>query len=88
MTDVSHQAENHNLSEQNPFYDYLKSLELTPEDIKLFISGVDNADDLPDMVLKQTSKKAISERITKVFNEFPRSKDDFYKLKSILRGGQ
>lgn len=71
----------------NYFYKFLKSLDFTSDDINLIISGADNADDLPAIALKIASNKATSEKIKNVFNEFPRSKDDFYKLKSLLKGG-
>lgn len=84
---VSHQIEEQNLLASNYFYKFLKSLDFTSDDINLIISGADNADDLPAIALKIASNKATSEKIKNVFNEFPRSKDDFYKLKSLLKGG-
>ena len=85
-TNASNQIEKQDILEQNNFYGFLKSLGLTHDNIKLIISRVDNVDELPDMVSNLTSTKGASEKITRVLNDFQRSKDDFYKLKSIVRG--
>ena len=77
----SDQREDQILLEQNSFYNFLKSLHLTPDTIKQMMAGVNNADDLSTLAFKLTSNNGISEKIKKVFNDFPGSKDDFEKLK-------
>ena len=83
-TNVSNQIEKQDTMEQNDFYGFLKSLGLTHDNIKLIISSVHNVDELPGEVSKLTSMKGASEKITRILNDFQRSKNDFYKLKSML----
>ena len=72
--------------EANKFYTFLKSLGLTHENIELITSSVDNVDGLPDFVETHTSIKGASEKIRRVINDFQSSKDDFNRLKSMIKG--
>jgi hypothetical protein len=70
----------------NNFYRFLRSIGLTSKDVKLIFSNVNNIANLPEVVFKITSKKEISERIKRVLNDFPQSRDDFHKLQTIFKG--
>ncbi|MCE5194901.1 MAG: hypothetical protein LLF28_05510 [Nitrospiraceae bacterium] len=71
----------------NLFYSFLKSLDIKHSDIEKIVLSVDDADKLPDIVSSLTSNKGINDKVKRVLAEFPSSKDDFFKLKSILKGG-
>jgi len=76
-----------NTVDSNRFYVLLRSLGLTHDKIQLITSSVDNIDDVPQIVSTHTSNKNVSEKIKRVIDDFPASKDDFNKLKNMLQGG-
>lgn len=83
--DSDNRYENINLTEPNKFYEFLRSLGMTHENIKLIASSVENVDELPDFVASNTSLLTASEKIQRILNDFQSSRDDFYKLKSIIK---
>lgn len=85
--DSCQQAKDYAQLSNNSFYAFLKSLGLNHSDINVVISGVDDANKLPDAVSNVTANKQFGDNIKRILAEFPHSKDDFYKLKSILKGG-
>lgn len=73
--------------ESNRFFVLLKTLGATPDNIKSIMLSTDNVDDVPEIVSAQTANKSTSEKLKRVLTDFPSSKDDFYKLKTMLQGG-
>lgn len=72
--------------EENRFYEFLRSLGLTHDNIEYITSNVDKVEELPDFVTKQESIKNVSENIKRVITEFHTSKDDYNSLKSMIGG--
>lgn len=86
-TDVLYKVEDDGIKfKPNNFYKFMRSIGLTHKHIELILSSVNNINNISEIILNITGNKEISARVKRVLDEFPQSRDDFYKLQAIFKG--